>query len=47
MGGLPHGEGILIGKDKYIGSFANGLKYGYGEEFFSNGDLYSGKTSNT
>jgi hypothetical protein len=30
-GGLPHGFGVYLGKDKYEGSFSNGLKYGFGE----------------
>lgn len=42
QGGLPHGTGIYISQDKYEGSFSNGLKFGYGEETFSNGDKYIG-----
>ena len=42
QGGLPHGTGIYIGKDKYEGNFLNGLKFGFGEETFSNSDKYIG-----
>jgi len=31
LGGLPHGEGLYISKDRYQGSFLNGLKFGFGE----------------
>lgn len=30
-GGLPHGTGVYIGKDRYEGNFLNGLKFGFGE----------------
>lgn len=43
---MPHGAGIYIGsghEEKYEGSFSNGLKYGFGDEAFGNGDKYAGK----
>jgi hypothetical protein len=42
MGGLPHGYGMYVSKDKYEGTFSNGLKFGFGEEEFGNGDKYVG-----
>ena len=42
QGGLPHGAGTYLGKDRYEGNFLNGLKFGFGEENFSNGDKYIG-----
>ena len=38
--------GNYIGADKYEGNFLNGLKFGFGEELFSNGDRYVGEYIN-
>ena len=47
QGGLPHGSGVYLGKDRYEGNFLNGLKFGFGEETFSNGDKYVGNQLST
>ncbi|RPH34189.1 MAG: hypothetical protein EHM93_02200 [Bacteroidales bacterium] len=41
--GLANGKGVAEGKDKFEGTFKNGLPHGYGRYVFASGEVYEGK----
>lgn len=46
---MKHGQGKYIftdGKSYYSGKWENNLMSGYGEQVFSNGDMYTGNYEN-